>query len=83
MRFQGIGNKITVNKGNSVLEEALEMGIELPYSCQTGNCSTCKGIVVSGEMKMIGLDKPRMDLAENEYLLCCSYPLTDNVIVKI
>lgn len=83
LNFQGSENKITINKGNSVLEEALEMNIELPYSCQTGNCSTCKGTLLTGRMKMIGLDKPRTDLAENEYLLCCSYPLTDDVFIKI
>ncbi len=83
LNFQGFDNKITINKGNSILEEALEIGLELPYSCQTGNCSTCKGTVLSGELKMIGLEKPRTDLANNEYLLCCSYPLTDNVSIKI
>lgn len=83
LNFQGSENKIVINKGNSVLDEALELGIELPYSCQTGNCSTCKGILLSGRIKMIGLDKPRTDLAENEYLLCCSYPLTEDVFIKI
>jgi len=83
LNFQGIDNKITINKGNSILEEALEIGIELPYSCQTGNCSTCKGNVLSGDLKMIGLDKPRTDLANDEFLLCCSYPLTDNIYIEI
>lgn len=83
LSFQGNDNKIRINKGNSILEEALEKGLELPYSCQTGNCSTCKGTLISGEMKMIGLSKPRTDLNENEYLLCCSYPLTDNICVEI
>lgn len=83
LNFQGIENKITINKGNSILEEALEIGLELPYSCQTGNCSTCKGTLLSGEMRMIGLDKPRTDLADKEYLLCCSYPLTNNVSIEI
>lgn len=83
LNFQGIENKITIKKGNSILEEALELGLELPYSCQTGNCSTCKATIKSGEIKMIGLSKPRTDLKENEYLLCCSYPLTNNVSVEI
>lgn len=83
LNFQGNDNKIIVNKGNSILEEALEIGLELPYSCQTGNCSTCKATLISGDMKMIGLSKPRTDLNENEYLLCCSYPLTKNVCVEI
>ncbi|OXG08752.1 ring-1,2-phenylacetyl-CoA epoxidase subunit PaaE [Flavobacterium araucananum] len=83
LNFQGIKNKIVINSGNSILEEALEAGLELPYSCQTGNCSTCKATVRSGQLKMIGLDKPRTDLKENEFLLCCSYPLTDNVYIEI
>ncbi|OXA81428.1 ring-1,2-phenylacetyl-CoA epoxidase subunit PaaE [Flavobacterium aquidurense] len=83
LNFKGIENMVTINKGNSILEEALEIGIELPYSCQTGNCSTCKATLKSGEIKMIGLSKPRTDLNDNEYLLCCSYPLTNNVYVEI
>lgn len=83
LSFNGSENKITINKGNSILEEALEVGLELPYSCQTGNCSICKGTVKSGKLKMIGLNKPRTDLNENEYLLCCSYPLTNNVYIEM
>ncbi|UPZ16077.1 flavin reductase family protein [Flavobacterium humidisoli] len=83
LSFEGLERNIKVNKGKSVLEEALGLGIELPYSCQTGNCSTCKGILKSGQLKMIGLDRPRTDLTENEYLLCCSYPLTGNVCIEV
>jgi ring-1,2-phenylacetyl-CoA epoxidase subunit PaaE len=83
LKFAGVENKILIKSGNSVLEEALEVGLELPYSCQTGNCSTCKGTIISGKLKMIGLDKPRTDLKDNEFLLCCSYPLTDNVCIEI
>lgn len=83
LNFEGLEKKIKINKGKSVLEEALELGIELPYSCQTGNCSTCKGILKAGKLKMIGLDKPRTDLSENEYLLCCSYPVSNNVCIEI
>ncbi|KQB41533.1 ferredoxin--NADP reductase [Flavobacterium aquidurense] len=83
LNFAGIESKISIKSGNSVLEEALEVGLELPYSCQTGNCSTCKGTLKSGQLKMIGLDKPRNDLKDNEFLLCCSYPLTNNVCIEI
>ncbi|WP_433833737.1 ferredoxin--NADP reductase [Flavobacterium anhuiense] len=83
LAFNGSENKIIINKGNSILEEALEIGLELPYSCQTGNCSTCKAKLVTGKLKMIGLEKPRLDLSENEYLLCCSYPLTNDVHIEV
>jgi ring-1,2-phenylacetyl-CoA epoxidase subunit PaaE len=83
LNFQGITNEVKIKKGQSILEEALESGLELPYSCQTGNCSTCKATLKSGELKMIGLSKSRTDLNENEYLLCCSYPLTNDVCIEI
>lgn len=81
--FQGNAHAIEVVKGKSILEAALNADIELPYSCQTGNCSTCKGTLISGEAKMIGLTKQRDDLSANEYLLCCTHPLTENVHIEI
>lgn len=83
VNFQGINSDVEVEKGKSVLEAALDAGIELPYSCQTGSCNTCKGKLKTGELRMIGLSKEREDLEKDEYLLCCSYPLTDNVSVEI
>jgi ring-1,2-phenylacetyl-CoA epoxidase subunit PaaE len=75
---------LEVTRMESVLEGSLNSGIELPYSCQTGNCSTCKGTLLSGQMKVIGVDvSERSDLLENEYLLCCSYPLSDDVFVQV
>jgi ring-1,2-phenylacetyl-CoA epoxidase subunit PaaE len=83
IHFQGIDNLVEVEKGKSVLEAALDAGVELPYSCQTGNCSTCKGKLISGELRMIGLSKGRDDLNENEFLLCCSHPLKVGVTIEI
>jgi ring-1,2-phenylacetyl-CoA epoxidase subunit PaaE len=79
----GITTSVEVVKGKSILEAALDAMIEMPYSCQTGNCSLCKGKLQQGEVKVIGLSKTRDDLAVNERLLCCSYPLTDNVQIII
>lgn len=81
--FQGLCSIVTVEKGKSVLEAALDLGIELPYSCQTGSCNTCKGKLKAGALRMIGISKERNDLDIDDYLLCCSYPLTDNVSVEI
>lgn len=83
IRFQGSDTLVAVEKGKSVLEAALDSGIELPYSCQTGNCNTCKGKLSAGKLRMIGLSKEREDLEQHDYLLCCSYPLTDDVYLEI
>ena len=83
INFRGKNFNIEVVKGKTILEAALEADIELPYSCQTGNCSECKGKIVSGKYKMIGVDHVREDLDASEILLCCSHPLTDNVHIEI
>lgn len=83
LNFDGKAYHLEVAKGKSILEAALNADIELPYSCQTGNCSTCKGKLLDGRAKMIGLSKERDDLAEDEFLLCCAHPLTENVHIEI
>jgi ring-1,2-phenylacetyl-CoA epoxidase subunit PaaE len=70
---------VEVVKGKSILEAGLDSLIELPYSCQTGNCLVCKGRLIKGEIKMIGLQKLPLELMPDEYLLCCSFPLDDMV----
>ncbi|WP_018343044.1 ferredoxin--NADP reductase [Cytophaga aurantiaca] len=74
---------VEVIKGKSILEAGLDALIELNYSCQTGNCSVCKGRLIQGEIKTIGVKEISKDLIENEYLLCCSYPVTGDVVVEI
>jgi ring-1,2-phenylacetyl-CoA epoxidase subunit PaaE len=83
IHFQGIDTVVEVEKGKSVLEAALDAGIELPYSCQTGSCNTCKGKLIAGELRMIGLSKERDDLEPQDYLLCCSYPLSEGICVEL
>lgn len=83
LKFANQEYDLEVIKGKSILESALDAGIELPYSCQTGNCSTCKAKIISGQAKMIGLSKVREDLLDDECLVCCSHPLTENVLIEI
>ena len=81
--FQGKQSEIFVPIGKSILDVALDNDIELPYSCQTGNCSTCKGKLKEGQLKMLGLTKEREDLSQDEFLLCCSYPLVSEVNIEV
>ncbi len=81
--FQGQQTEIFVPKGKTILDVALDNVIELPYSCQTGNCNTCKAQLKVGQLKMIGLTKERVDLAQDEFLLCCSYPLSNSIYIDV
>lgn len=81
--LQGEKSEIFVPKGRSILDMALDQEIEIPYSCQTGNCNSCKATIKKGRLKMLGLNKGRNDLGKDEFLLCCSYPLTKEIYIEI
>lgn len=81
IRQNGNEQKVEVVKGKSILEAGLDASLDMPYSCQTGNCSVCKGTLKSGSVKQI-LPK-HADLHEEEFQLCCTYPTSANVVFEI
>ena len=83
VRKDGLSIKLEVIKGKSILEAGLDQQLDLSYSCQTGTCTLCRARLLSGDVKTIGIEKMPEGLEDNERLLCCSYPLTDNVEVEI
>jgi len=72
-----------VAKGKSILEAGLDSMLDLSYSCQTGSCLLCKASLISGDVKTIGIANLPDGLEAGECLLCCSFPLTDNVEVSV
>ena len=84
IQYEGSEYLIEVPKGKTILEVALDQDIDLPYSCQAGLCTACRGKCLSGQ---VHLDE-REGLSDSEmkqgYILTCvGHPMTDDVVIEI
>lgn len=59
------------DNGSTVLEAAEEAGLDLPYSCRAGVCSTCRARVVRGAVTMMTNYALEPWEVEAGYVLCC------------
>lgn len=69
---------VRVPEDRYILHSAETQGVELPFSCRNGACTTCAVRVLSGELyqpEAMGLS-PQLQ-KQGYALLCVSYPRSD------
>jgi len=84
IRYDGQEFKVMVPPDKAILETALDQGIDLPYSCQSGLCTACRGKCLSGQVRLDeeeGLSQS--ERAEGYVLTCVGHPMTDDVVIEI
>lgn len=77
------GHTFDVRPSQTVLEAAIEAGINLPYGCRNGACGACKAEVIAGKVMHDDYQGSAMtdaELAAGTALLCCARPLEDLTI---
>ena len=68
--------------GENLLDAGLNVGLDLPYACKGGVCSTCKALLVEGEVEMdIQRGLTDEEIRSGMILTCQAHPLSDRVVV--
>ncbi|MGP1613683.1 MAG: 2Fe-2S iron-sulfur cluster-binding protein, partial [Pollutimonas bauzanensis] len=66
----------------NIVDAAAERGIELPYSCKGGVCSSCRCKVIEGEVDMdANFALEDYEVARGFVLCCQSFPVTDRLVI--
>lgn len=73
---------VPVAEGEAILDAALRAGMDLPYACKGGMCSTCRAKVVEGKVEMaLNYSLEPWEIAAGFVLTCQSHPVTDKVVI--
>ena len=80
----GLTREVGFQPGDdSILAAAARAGMDVPFSCKSGVCATCRAKLLEGQVRMdrnFALEKD--DLEAGFILTCQAHPLTDTVVVS-
>lgn len=79
----GFETQMTLNtEGLSILDAAIEAGVDAPFSCKGAVCCTCRAKVLEGKVKMdANFALTDAEVEEGFILTCQAHPLTEKVVV--
>ncbi len=82
LSLDGATQKFQMPAGVPLLDAAREHGIDVPFACKAGVCSTCRAKVLEGEVEMIANHALEDYEVEQGYVLTCQcLPLSDHIVV--
>jgi ring-1,2-phenylacetyl-CoA epoxidase subunit PaaE len=84
VKYNGDEYEFEVKPHQTILEAALDLNIDLPYSCQAGMCTACMGTCTEGKVKMDEEDGlTEKELKRGVMLTCVAHPITKGVVIEI
>lgn len=67
----------------SILAAAARAGLDVPYSCRSGVCATCRAKVLAGRVRMDrNFALEAAELQAGQVLACQAHPLTPSVVLS-
>ena len=80
----GLTREVAFRPGDeSILAAAGRAGLDVPYSCRSGVCATCRARLLEGRVRMDrNFALEQADLDAGFVLTCQAHPLTDRVVVS-
>ena len=76
--IKGTGKIISVSQDETILEAALDAGIDYPFGCQSGNCGACKSRLLTGEVTFSDYSEYALtdeERDQGQILACSSMPI--------
>ena len=82
MIVDGNRRDVPVADGETVLDAALRAGMDLPFACKGGMCSTCRARVTGGAVTMaVNYSLEPWEIAAGFVLTCQAHPTTARVVI--
>lgn len=69
--LDGVTYEVNVPGNKTILEAALDQDIDMPFSCQSGLCTACRGRLLAGEVEMSETDGLSDEEINEGYVLNC------------
>jgi len=80
--IDGKRREVPVAEGEAILDAALRAGVDLPFACKGGMCSTCRARLVEGTAQMeVNYSLEPWELEKGFVLTCQARPTSDRVVV--
>jgi ring-1,2-phenylacetyl-CoA epoxidase subunit PaaE len=80
--IDGKRRDVPVAEGEAILDAALRAGMDLPFACKGGMCSTCRAKLVEGDAPMeVNYSLEPWELKAGFILTCQARPASERVVV--
>jgi propane monooxygenase reductase subunit len=85
VHFEPVGVEMEVEEGETVLNAAFRQGIMLMHGCKEGQCSSCKSILLEGDVELLKYSTfalPDYE-REQEYVLLCRTQAYSDLVIEL